>query len=133
MPTAPVIVRALVGAALCLALTASTLFPAPEDLPAVALGQTGLYRLEVALAAFYGLLLLLTPAYSGLVTGLLPIEISTRGAKFAEKADGSATVTKVEIEELRRTVGDLTETLAANELRMERLQKGRAETVGNER
>jgi hypothetical protein len=123
MPTAPKLVRALVGTALCLALTASAVFPLPDDLPSVALGQTGLYRLEVALSIFYGLLLLVTPAYSGLAAGRLPIEISTRGAKFAEEADESAAVSRVEIEELRGTVNDLTETLAAVELKMWRLQK----------
>jgi hypothetical protein len=123
MSTPRAFVQVLVGTALCLALAASAFFPIPEDLPAIALDQTGLYRLEVALAAFYGLLLLLTPAYSGLATGRLPIEISTRGAKFAEEADGSASVTRMEIEELRGTVNDLTESLAAAELKMERLQK----------
>lgn len=83
MSTSRTLVRILIGAALSLALAAA-LFPLPEDLPAVALGQTGLYRLEVALAAFYGLLLLVTPVYAGLAAGRLPIEISTRGAKFAE-------------------------------------------------
>ena len=60
--------------------------PIPHDpqgdpaLPAVAFEQVGLYRLEVGLLAFYGGLLLITPAFSGLVRGRLPIEISARGA-----------------------------------------------------
>jgi hypothetical protein len=95
------LVRVLVGAALSLALAACTALPLPQDLPAIALGQGGLYRLEVALAIFYGFLLLLTPAYSGLASGRLPIEISTRGAKFAAEADegverGAATIEKLE-------------------------------------
>ena|SRR3982751_4240813 len=116
------LVRVLISTALCLALAASALSPLPEHLPAIALGQAGLYRLEVALAAFYGLLLLVTPTYSGLVAGRLPIEISTRGAKFAEKADRSSAIKSVRIEDLEKTVNDLTEALTAVKLKMERLQ-----------
>lgn len=133
MSTPPTLVRVLIGAALCLALTASATFPLPEDLPAVALGQTGLYRLEVALAAFYGLLLLATPAYSGLAVGRLPIEISTRGAKFAEETDRSSAIKNVGIEDLEEAVNGLTEAVAALELRMERLQMTKSETVDSER
>jgi len=60
--------------------------PVPEDLPAIAIRQPGLYRLEVALLIFYGWLLLLTPAFSGLIRGRLPIEISTRGANAHREA-----------------------------------------------
>jgi hypothetical protein len=117
------LVRVLVGAALCLALTTSAVFPLPDDLPSVALGQTGLYRLEIALSVFYGLLLLVTPAYSGLAAGNLPIEISTRGAKFSEVADRSAAVNRSQIEVLLRTATDLTEALSAAEFEIEQLQK----------
>lgn len=95
-------VRALVGAALSAALAASAVLPVPENLPAVALGQTSLYRLEIALAAFYGCLLLATPAYSGLVLGRLPIEISTRGARFAEETDRAAEQDEARINDLER-------------------------------
>jgi hypothetical protein len=133
MSTPPAFVRALVGVALCLALAASALFPIPGDLPAVALGQTGLYRLEVALAAFYGVLLLVTPAYSGLATGRLPIEISTRGAKFAVEADRSVGANRAGFDVLRGTVNELSEAVAALGLRMERLQRTASKTVDNER
>jgi hypothetical protein len=75
------LVRVLVGTALCTALSVCIAVPIPADLPAIALLQPSLYRLEVALLVFYGCLLLLTPAFSGLIRGRLPIEISTRGAK----------------------------------------------------
>jgi len=117
------IVRILVGAALALALTACIVPPLPEELPVVALGQTSLYRLEVALAAFYGCLLLVTPAYAGLTAGRLPVEISTRGAKFAEEADRSAAVNRVRIEELLRTANDLTEALTAAELMIDSFRR----------
>jgi hypothetical protein len=106
------LVRVLVGASLCLALTGWIGLPAPEELPAIALGQASLYRLEVALITFYGCLLILTPAYSGLAMGRLPIEISTRGAKFAEEADQWAKVDSSVVKELEERVSDLAQELA---------------------
>lgn len=82
------IVRFLISAALLVAILTAALAPA-SALPAIALGQLWLYRLEVSLLAFYACLLLITPAFSGLIRGRLPIEISTRGARFAEEADHS--------------------------------------------
>jgi hypothetical protein len=76
-------------------------------LPAPALEQVTLYRLEIALAAFYGCLLLATPAFSGLLRGRLPIEISTRGAKFAAKADEAAVEVAMSVGALEREVRQL--------------------------
>jgi hypothetical protein len=84
------LIRIFVGAALCAALIASASVPVPVDLPAISFHQAALYRLEVALLVFYGGLLLITPAFSGLIRGRLPTEISARGAKFSEEADRSA-------------------------------------------
>ena len=133
MSTPPMLVRALVGAALCLALTASALFPVPENLPAVALGQIGFYRLEVALGAFYGLLLMVTPACSGLASGRLPIEISTRGAKFAEETDRLADRNRAAIKELESATGQLTEDLEIANLQIERLNASVDVTARNQR
>lgn len=69
---------ALFVASAAIALTT----PAPADLPAVALGQVPLYRLEILLALVYGGLLLLTPLFQGLFYGRLPIELSHRGARW---------------------------------------------------
>ncbi|HEU5252217.1 MAG TPA: hypothetical protein VFU16_02690 [Solirubrobacterales bacterium] len=123
MPRTHTLVQLLVGAALTLALAACVLLPLPDALPAVALGQPGLYRLEVALSLFYGCLLIITPAFSGLTTGRLPIEISTRGAKFAEETDQSAALIKVRTESLQRAANDLTEALFAAKLEIQRLRK----------
>jgi type III secretory pathway component EscT len=115
------LVRIVVSTALCVALAASAVLPVPQDLPAIAMEQAVLYRLEVALGVFYGCLLLATPAYSGLAMGRLPIEISTRGAKFAEEADQSADITKAALERFER-VSDLHENeLVAIHLDIERL------------
>jgi hypothetical protein len=110
-------IRILVALVACAALGAFAWVPIPEDanahpdLPAIALEQAGLYRLEVALMVFYGGLLLITPAFSGLIEGRLPIEISARGARFAERADQSIESTKEALWTLEQTTADLGEGL----------------------
>lgn len=71
-------------------------------LPAVALGQPALYRLEIFLVVFYGGLLIVVPAYRGLVSGRLPIEVSARGAKFAEETADSIEATQEVVSELEQ-------------------------------
>ena len=123
------LVRLLVGAALALAVWACAWVPIPQDaqgdsdLPALAFGQAGLYRLEVALLVFYCGLLLLTPAFSGLVRGRLPIEISARGAKFAEGADDSARLSQMKIEQLEQTTTHLAEGLLGANLKIDQLRQ----------
>lgn len=119
------LIRTLIGAALCVAILSAALAPA-SALPAIALGQSWLYRLEVSLLAFYSCLLLITPAFSGLVRGRLPVEISTRGAKFAEEADQSAELTDTKIKGLEKTTDALAERLADAHAEIEQL---RGETV----
>jgi hypothetical protein len=122
-------VRALVGAALVAAVSTCAAVPIPLDaqgdpeLPALAFGQEGLYRLEVALLVFYGSLLLITPAFLGLARGRLPIEISARGAKFAEDADRSAELGEAAIERLEGEVGDLTEQMRQTKVELDRLKE----------
>jgi hypothetical protein len=111
------LVRILVALTLSIALFASLLLPVPRDekggpdLPAVAFEQIVLYRLEMALLVFYGELLLVTPAFSGLVWGRLPTEISMRGAKFVEGAEQSADSNRTAVSDLERTTHELTEGL----------------------
>ncbi len=125
MPGGPTrhFIRLFVGAALCAALIACAVAPVPEDLPAVALRQAGLYRLEIALIVFYGALLLITPAFSGLIRGRLPIEISTRGAKFAEETDQSAQLNETAIQELKQATSDLTDNLADAKTEIDELRE----------
>ncbi len=129
-PVERALVRALVGSALTFALWASVLIPIPQDtrgqpdLPSLAFGQPGLYRLEVALLVFYGSLLLITPAFSGLARGRLPIEISARGAKFAEEADRSAELGEAAIERLEEEVSYLTEQLRHATTEIDQLREG---------
>ena len=116
------LVRILVAVALCTALVALVMAPVPADLPAIALQQPGLYRLEVGLIVFYGSLLFVTPAFSGLVRGRLPVEISTRGAKFAEGADRWAGLDEEALKGLDERTADLSRRLADAFIEIERLQ-----------
>lgn len=133
------IVRILTAFALFIALLSFIEVPVPvdakgnPDLPAPAFEQTGLYRLEVALLVFYGDLLLMTPALSGLIRGRLPTEISTRGAKFAEGADRSVKLDEAAVKALEATTDELTQGLADADLEIERLTKLTEETTRNRR
>jgi hypothetical protein len=115
-------VRILVAVALCMALLALALAPIPKDLPPPAFGQASLYRLEVALMVFYGDLLLITPAFAGLLRGRLPIEISTRGAKFAEETDQIAAREEAAIKRLDRTIEWLEQELSNTHIELEQLK-----------
>jgi hypothetical protein len=123
------LVRILVAVALCMAVVAFALAPVPvdvegnPDLPAPAFEQPGLYRMEVALLVFYGLLLLATPALTGLLRGRLPTEISTRGAKFAEGASRSAELDEAAVKKLEATTKDLAQGLADANLEINRIRK----------
>lgn len=117
------IVRSLIAVALGAALLGAALSPAPDDLPTPALGQPGLYRLEIALLVFYGCLALVTPAFSGLASGRLPIEISTRGAKFADEADRTADQGEMTISELEGATQRLEVSLATALSRVDQLEK----------
>ncbi|HEX6455229.1 MAG TPA: hypothetical protein VF009_01775 [Solirubrobacterales bacterium] len=72
----------------------------------------------MALLVFYGDLLLVTPAFLGLARVRLPVEISTRGAKFADETQESSLRNKEAIESVERRVEKLTErlTLAKGEI-----------------
>jgi hypothetical protein len=117
------LIRIFVGTTLCAALVACATSPIPEDLPAVAFQQAGFYRLQVALLVFYGLLLLITPVFSGLIHGRLPIEISTRGAKFAEGAERSTKLDEAAIGRLEGTIAELEQALASTEIETKRLHE----------
>lgn len=122
-------VRTFVAIALCMALSAFILVPLPvdakgdPDLPAPAFEQTGLYRLEIALMIFYGDLLLITPTFSGLLRGRLPIEISTRGAKFAAKADESAGQNEAAIQKLEGTTRQFAQRLRDAQIEVNSLKR----------
>jgi len=123
------VVRILLGGALCASLLVFFLVPTPEDargnldLPSAAFGQTGIYKLELSLLVFYGSLLLITPAFAGLTRGRLPTEVSTRGAKFAEEVDQPGKLAEAKSEELERVTRTLSEGLAEADLKIEQLRE----------
>jgi len=94
-----------------------------SDLPAIAFEQVGLYRMEMALLVFYGELLLVTPAFSGLMWGRLPTEISMRSARFAEEADRPADANRTAVKELEQTTRKLTEGLKIANVEIKRLKR----------
>ncbi|MGN6664091.1 MAG: hypothetical protein ACTHK6_07820 [Solirubrobacterales bacterium] len=63
--------------------------------------------------------LLITPAFSGVIGGRLPIEISTRGARFAEGTEWSADLDEAAIMKLEATIRDLARGLAASQIEIE--------------
>lgn len=71
---------------------------------------------------FYGCLLLVTPAYSGVVAGRLPIEISTRGGRFAAEADQTADRDEEIISELRLNLSEVVDGLTEAMLEIDRLK-----------
>lgn len=117
------LIRILVGTGLGTALFACIAVPIPEDLPAVAFRQAALYRLEVALLVFYGGLLLITPAFSGLLRGRLPTEISARGAKFADETDRSADYTDGVLEKLEQEISETADGLIEAKIEINRLKE----------
>jgi len=122
-------IRVVVATALLFAIAAFFFVPIPVDvegevrLPAPAFEQPELYRLEIALLVFYGGLLLVTPAFSGLFRGRLPIEISARGARFADEAGPSAELTDTAIKELREASTHLKIGLAAARAEIELIKE----------
>jgi hypothetical protein len=76
-------VPAAVTMAFVVAVVAGPLLPRSGGLPGAALGTTWLLYGLRTLAIFYGLLLLVIPLIRAL-RGELPIELSMRGARYAE-------------------------------------------------
>jgi hypothetical protein len=74
-------------------------------LPALALENRELLWLERALVLFYGFLLLFVPVVRAL-QGELPIELSTRGARYAEASDAAVEELKVRLSETERILDE---------------------------
>ncbi len=77
--------------------------------PAVAFEQSGLYRAEIGLVVFYAALLILTPAFVGIVQGRLPSEISARGVKVGEKVAATEAATKERLKRIEARLKDAEE------------------------
>ena len=79
-------IRIGIPAAGAAAIVVGIALPTAHDLPALALGNRELLWLERTLLLFYGFLLLFVPVVRAL-QGELPIELSARGARYAEASD----------------------------------------------
>lgn len=80
------VIRTAIPAGALMALAFGIFLPASHDLPAVALDNRELLWTERSLVFFYGFLLLFVPFFRAL-HGELPIELSTRGARYAETSE----------------------------------------------
>jgi hypothetical protein len=100
-----------VPAALLCAAFAAILLPHTQPLPAVALGSRWILYALRALALFYGFLLLLVPVVRAL-HGILPIELSMRGARWQETSDavaGALATLEADVASLERRMTELSE------------------------
>ena len=79
-------IRVAIPVAAIAAAVAGIALPMPSSLPQVALGSEELLWLERTLVFFYGFLLLFVPLVRAL-QGELPIEMSARGARYAEASE----------------------------------------------
>jgi hypothetical protein len=99
------VVRLVVGALALAALYFVATADAPAQLPSVALKQEFVYRGELLLVIMYGGLLIATPVVRGVVSGLLPTEITARGAKYdAEQVSGGLKQAEDRIDQLNEVV-----------------------------
>ncbi len=111
-------IRTAIPAGALTALALGILLPANHDLPAVALGNRELLWAERSLIFFYGFLLLFMPLLRAL-QGELPIELSARGARYAETSQTAVeelrtrlTVIESLVDEMVETVNALAESMA---------------------
>jgi hypothetical protein len=90
--------------------------PAPQHLPAPALGSRELLWLERTLVLFYGFLLLVVPVLR-VQAGEVPIELSTRGARYADLSEHALSALEERVaqtEELLDQTHKLVDGLATN-------------------
>ena len=114
--------------ALAAALSLGIGIPTPHELPAVALGSRELLSAERALILFYGFLLLFVPVVRAF-HGQLPIELSTRGARWQETAFASeeaSAALDARVDELNRRVDRLGKAVPDLLTRVARLEEEQA-------
>jgi hypothetical protein len=96
-------IRLIIPAAALAAVVLGIALPVPHSLPGPALGSQELLWVERAILFFYGFLLLFVPVLRAL-EGVLPIELSTRGARYADASQEA-------IEDLTTRMGAVEEFL----------------------
>jgi hypothetical protein len=103
-------IRIGIPAAAVAALALGLTLPTPHNLPSLALGSREVLWAERTLVFFYAFLLLLVPILKAL-GGELPIELSTRGARYAEASDTALEELKTRIDENEELLDDTIESL----------------------
>jgi hypothetical protein len=131
-PPAEWAVRLAIGVLGLAAVYFAATADAPARLPSVALKQEVVYRGELLLAVLYGGLLIATPVLRGILSGLLPTEITARGAKYdPEPVSGGLKAAEERIEQLNEVIetssghlAQLQVDLAGLRRRVERVEGG---------
>jgi hypothetical protein len=103
-------IRTTIPLAAVAAVAVGIALPEPHKLPSLALGSRELLWLERALVLFYGFLLLFVPVLRAL-EGVLPIELSARGARYAEASDEALEALKAQLDETDEILDDAIESL----------------------
>ena len=97
-------IRIGIPAAGAAAIVVGIALPTAHDLSALALGNRELLWLERTLVLFYGFLLLFVPVVRAL-QGELPIELSTRGARYAEASDDAVKALRERLVQTEQLLG----------------------------
>src|SRR5947209_13995623 len=108
-------VRFVVPGAAVAAITLGIALPVPHSLPGPALGSRELLWVERAILFFYGFLLLFVPVLRAL-EGVLPIELSTRGARYAEASDDAIEEIVARLEDAEDLLYSLSEVVKTEQL-----------------
>ena len=103
-------IRSAIPIAALAAVALGIALPVPDELPSLALGRREVLWLERTLVLFYGFLLLFVPVLRSL-EGILPIELSARGARYAEASDAALEELKARIDETDEILDDTIESL----------------------
>ncbi len=92
------------------AIVLGIVLPVPHSLPGPTLGSNELLWLERTLVFFYGFLLLFVPLLRAL-EGQLPIELSTRGARYVEASDDAVEALNARLDEAERLLDETLEVV----------------------
>jgi hypothetical protein len=103
-------IRIAIPAAAIAAVAAGVALPVPDSVPDVALGSRELLWLERTLVFFYGFLLLFVPLLRAL-QGELPIELSARGARYAEASETAVEELTARLSDVERLLDETVEFL----------------------
>jgi hypothetical protein len=123
VPPTPV-VRLAIGALTLIALYFALTAERPAELPSVALKQELVYRCELFLVVFYGGLLAVTPVLRGVLAGLLPTEITARGARYdREQVSAGLRQAQERIDQLADVVQATSGQLARLHKRVKQVEK----------